>query len=199
VADSWERSRKKKKGYGFIVTTVLVLLFAGVLLVNNSDIFLSKKNRETAKTEIDTGVKKHETETKEAPSAPLKDTVEKSAPVEPPPETPEPAKKIPLNPPPDAEEMLSVDVPSVQCVLAESKPMSIDVSLKLHFKGKKLQQEILFKRDTIKILVKRVFSRKYLAQIVTDSLRAELKKEINGMLKQGQVSDVEFINFTPVE
>jgi flagellar basal body-associated protein FliL len=200
MANSWEDSKKKRSPIGLIALLVIIVIGIGFLIYNNRDIFpagkaVPKTGRAKAKslddrkadipvvpagpTEGNNSNKGDRREQKVSSS----DTVKGKA------EISEDA----------ASAVFSLDLPPILCTLADKQGLSIRVSLKLYFREKELEREILFKRDAIKLIVKKVFAEKHLSDIVVDMLRAELQKEINALLEQGAIIDIEFLDFKPGE
>ncbi len=196
MADSWEQRKGKKRPAGLIVLTGLAIIIISFLICNNLETCTKKKNT------IETGKQDPETKTQEeaGPNTGKKeeDSVKEdkgkdgsSGPV--------PSEQATMKTSDTARALFSVDMPGVVCELADKKGPSIRVSLKLYFKEKELKNEVLFKRDNINLMVKKVFVKKKLSGIVVDALRAELQEEINALLEQGRVVDIEFLDFKPVE
>jgi len=198
MTNSWESRKKEKRPLRLIIFAGIVLLFAGILVLNNFEVFLSKKDtadvdvkaaksereeKKVAEEEVEEQSEEGEKETARA------DTSESGSSKE----DTEPAQEDVVG------KILTLDMPSVKCVLADKKGLYIQVSLKFYFKGKELEKEILFKRDNITLMVKKVFVKKYLSEIVVDELRAELKKEVNALLEHGKIEDVEFLDFKPIK
>lgn len=197
MTDSWEDKKKKKKPIPLIALICLLLVLGGIFIHNNFDTFVKKKEKDVSDVKIireaeqkdktaaleKTGKK---VKKREKIAAKKKPSIAKS-------QTQDSANVLEKSP----GSMFSVHIPSVQCALADKKGLFIHIALKFYFKDEVLNDEILFKRDDIKVMVKKVFMKKQLSEIVVDALRAELKKEVNSLLKQGQIEDVEFLDFRP--
>ena len=204
MADSWEDKKKSRKGIGLIIFLFIVVIVIGFFVFNNfvasdqsSDtvdsvtVEYSEKMEQEEETsewgesgEEEEAVKE-ETEQKESPDAVITEKKPKK----------EIRKKAELS----KESLFSIDLPSVKCVLADKKGLFIQVSLKVYFKDEKLEREILFKRDNIKVVVKKTLFTKSLSEVVAEKLRIELKREINKLLEKGKITDIEFVDFRPVE
>ena len=204
MSDSWENKRKSKRGIGLTITLCIVLVVIGFLVYNNSDLFKEKQKTESIKPE-DSGKAEKEIEASKDLKT-EKDKEEKKG--------EEKGKEIPVfvEPPKTAsseedkegelehskEALFSVDLPAIKCALADEKGFFLQVSLKVYFKEKKLEKEILFKRDNIKVVVIRTLVKKHLSELVVQQLRFELKKEINALLEEGKIEDIEFLDFRPI-
>ncbi len=200
MADSWEDRQKRKKPVSLIFLVIIAIVFVGFLIRNNSNTFI--QNEDTVPEEVPNDVSTPNVDTTKGNDAASSGDGEQEA--------GEAQKKVSQIPKRidtsgnnaaviDAPAVPSVDLPGVICALADKKGLSIRVSLKLYFKEKELEKEILFKREDIKLIVKKVFSTKHLSDIVVDVIRAELLKEINGFIQQGRINDIEFLDFVPIE
>lgn len=205
MADSWEDRRSRKRDVLIPAIIVVFLIIGGFFVYNNIDTFLSKgessKIQSTDKTKsksdvsesddliADSGTYVREKKKNSNSVIPekLKVVEKKNTPVE----KVESVKKT------DKTEY-TVRIPTVECILADKKDLKIQISFKLFCTEKKVKEEILFKRDVIKLAIIKILGKKLLSEIVVESLRKELKNEINTFLKQGKVHDVEFLDFKPV-
>ena len=193
MTDSWEDKKKSKKGIGFIIFLCIAIVFIGFLIFNNFDFFKQKRETESIKVE-DSDKAEKEVEASEDVKPEKEKTVQEE-----PPETASPEEDKESELEPSEESVLSIDLPTIKCALADKKGLFVQVTLKVYFKGKKIEKEILFKRDNIKVIVKRALLKKHLSEVVVEKLRVELKKEINVLLEQGKIEDVEFLDFRPIE
>lgn len=192
MADSWEDKKKSKKAIGLIIFCIAIV-FIGFLIFNNFDFFKQKRETESIKVE-DSDKAEKEVEASEDVKPEKEKTVQEE-----PPETASPEEDKESELEPSEESVLSIDLPTIKCALADKRGLFVQVTLKVYFKGKKLEKEILFKRDNIKVIVKRALLKKHLSEVVVEKLRVELKKEINVLLEQGKIEDVEFLDFRPIE
>jgi len=199
MADSWEDRKKKKSPIGLVVLGCVVIIIIGFVIWNNLDTFTGKKDVRETETPVEVAGQQKE--------APPVDTTEQSDDQN---KKGEGVQKEEVASSDASEKgeresedtepgLLSIELPTVLCVLADKKGLSIRISLKLYFKEKDLEKEVLFKRDNINFIVKKVFIKKHLSDIVVNVLRAELQKEINALLEQGTVIDIEFLDFKPNE
>ena len=96
--------------------------------------------------------------------------------------------------PPGAAE--SVPLEGRTCRLMDKSQPSIRLSLLLSFpENKALKQEILVKRDNLKVMVKKTLATKSMDDLVVDSLRNDLKSGLNSVLESGAITDIEFKEF----
>jgi flagellar basal body-associated protein FliL len=90
----------------------------------------------------------------------------------------------------------SVPLERVVCRLMDKSQPSIRLSLLLSFPtNKALKQEILVKRDNLKVMVKKTLAAKSMDDMVVDSLRRDLKSDLNSVLENGAITDIEFKEF----
>jgi flagellar basal body-associated protein FliL len=212
MAESWEKKRGAKKSISLIVIAGVLLICSGIFFVNNRDLFIIKKQEPPAEKKEQAGTAPltqesapaHETDAalpgarqadkkvltgkndsgKHPPAEVKKDSVINKQAL--------PKKKI------KPDSLFSVALPIVECRLAEKKDLVIRVSLKVFFADKNVEQEVLFKRNDIGVILKKVFKNKQLSDIVVDKLREELRRKINALLEKGTIEDIEFIDFKPV-
>jgi len=97
-----------------------------------------------------------------------------------------------------AVSFLSVEIPDVRCTLADPDTVIIVISLKLLFQGAALEQEVLLKREDLKVMLRKEFAALKLSDIVVDRLRGRLKAAMNTLLEKGSIEDIEFIKFQPL-
>lgn len=96
------------------------------------------------------------------------------------------------------ESMLSLPLEGIHCNLSGADQFFVNVSLKLFFKGVKTQKELLLKREELKVMVKKVMRGKDLSNVFVETLRDELRGEMNKIVENGSIEDIEFIDFKPV-
>jgi flagellar basal body-associated protein FliL len=90
----------------------------------------------------------------------------------------------------------SVPLERITCRLMDKSQPSIRLSLALSFPANgALKQEILVKRDNLKIMVQKTLSAKSLDDMVVDSLRRGLLSCLNSVLENGAITDIEFKEF----
>lgn len=199
MTESWEDKKKSRKGIGLIITLCIMAVVIGFLVFNNFDSFKQKKETESIKL-VDSDKTEWELEaTGEVEQEKDEEGEKEKTDQDKPPETApsEEDKESELEP--SKESVLSIDLPTIKCALADKRGLFVQVSLKVYFKERKLEKEILFKRDNIKVVVKRALLKKHLSEVVVEKLRVELKKEINALLEQGKIEDIEFLDFRPIE
>lgn len=203
MAESWEDKKKSRKNAGLIISLCIAVIIVGFFVFNNRDIFnQSGKDADSVKVEgLDKAGQEKEPSEKGKPEEEEKveEAVAQEESTEPAAPEKEPEKEIEIKKEPAEVSLHSLDLPTVKCALADKKGLFVQVSLKVYFREKKLEKEILFKRDNIKVVVKKVLFKKNLSEVVVEKLRIELKREINNLLEEGKIEDIEFIDFRPVE
>lgn len=210
MSSNWEEKAKSNKNIPLIILLSILLVISIVFVCNNFEIFTTKVEETDVNKKI---------ERKTAQKALKKERIEKK----------KPEKRKKQRPPKKASSrkkesaivdssnnvssnkdaasifkdtsnsLLSVELPTVTCATADKKNLTIKIRLRFYFRGEKLRKEILLKRENLKIMVKRVLKRKKHSEIIADDLRIELVKEINLLLEQGQIENIEFLDFQPVK
>jgi flagellar basal body-associated protein FliL len=89
----------------------------------------------------------------------------------------------------------SVLIPGVDCVILDKKDIRISLSLELFFIADSLQDEILMKREQLKVMVRKVLATKQFDDVKTGALKEEIKSAMNTLLERGAVEDIEFRAF----
>jgi flagellar basal body-associated protein FliL len=178
---SWLDIRKKRNNGYLYILVVLAILGAAIFLHNNRELFFSKSSGPVKKPlETDSVTNKKTTE-----AAAFLET--QNRPVE-------KAKEVPQTPGP-APVVFSVELPDIQCGLLGSREFKVRVSLKLFLAGDANKNEVLEKRENLKVMAQKVFSTKTIDELVVDSLRLETKAEMNRILEKSAIKDVEFKDF----
>lgn len=198
MTDSWETKKdKSKKNITLYFFICLIIIFGVIIFYNNIDFITQSKSDNNENRKIDNQASKNESDTVNpgfSPERELKDTQSLS---------PIPSKIHTKSEPVSKDEsskdsLLYVRLPDVKCSLADKEELIILVSLKLLFYGEKLQKEILFKRDDLTIIVKKILSKRELENIIVNHLRTDFKNEMNVLLKNGRIHDIEFLDFRPL-
>ena len=227
MIESWEKSKGKRKKYtqSIIIGGIVIILIVTVL--NNSDVItdilglltnqIQKKNtglnkvRSEKKSILQTGAIKEENFNSEndtavqkipADSLPVfnvaeseKNSLEEKEYVM----APNTSIEKKINSAYISEKaLLSMRFKDIQCNLFNIKHFFLKISFDIYFKGTDLQDEILLKREDIRIQVKKVFLSKGVSDIVVKPLKREITFEINKVLKKGKIKDIDFIEFMPV-
>jgi flagellar basal body-associated protein FliL len=177
----WLDHHEKRKNYLWLVILIAaVCIAAGIFIRNNSDVLgVSQRQNKETNASVPTAVT--------AP-LPAQSTGLTAAKVEP--KRDEPV----IAPVPGANE--SVPLERVVCRLMDKSQPSIRLSLLLSFPpNKALKQEILVKRDNLKVMVKKTLAAKSMDDMVVDSLRKDLKIDLNSVLENGAITDIEFKEF----
>jgi flagellar basal body-associated protein FliL len=188
---SWlEISKKRNKGYIYVIV-ILAIAGAAIFLHNNRELFFSKSSepKKSLETEAASGKKPLETDSiagKKTPEAAATQETQ-NPPVE-------KAKEVQQTPGP-VPVVFSVEIPDIQCGLRGSREFKVRVSLKLFLAGDANKNEVLEKRENLKVMAQKVFSTKTIDELIVDSLRLETKAAMNRILEKGAISDVEFKDF----
>lgn len=201
MSESWEDKKKSRKKSGLIVFLCIIVIIIGFFVFNNFIVSDQDNGKIESLPVIDTKKIVQGDSSQWGEPVEVEDRVLKNAeqageqPAEPAVPEKEPEKKVekkPANP-----SLQSLDLPRVKCSLADKKGLFVQISLRIYFKKKKLEREILFKRDNIKIVVKKILSKKSLSEVAAEPLRKELIREINNLLEKGKITDIEFLDFRP--
>lgn len=180
MTDSWEKASRKKKYIYYIVFIIAAVIAIGVLIGKNRiTVFHGKDNTEKNQKKPD--AVKYSGEQRKVKKDSTEEGIDKT----------EPDKSGSM--------LHSVNLSPVKCLLADREKIVIKVGLIIYFREEKIKKDILFKRDEISYVVKKVFSGKKLSRLVVDGLRKELAEEINLLLEHGKIVDIEFSDFQPVE
>jgi flagellar basal body-associated protein FliL len=90
----------------------------------------------------------------------------------------------------------SVPLTGITCRLIDKSQPSVRLSLLLVFPANKaLEQEVLIKRDNLKIMVQKTLATKSMDDMVVDALRKDIRSGLNSILENGALSDIEFKEF----
>lgn len=192
MAESWSKSRKKRKKITLVLLLVSAVVVAGIFIYNNHD-FFSQGSPETAHFSVE---KDEPTQQLAPPAADEKPAAEIQSEVQ----VAKPSVKED-SPKPETEraEKYSVTIPPMRCALADRDNLVIRVSLKFLFSEESVRDDILLKREELKVITQKVLSQKTLSDIKVNEIRAELLKAANGILENGKVDDIEFLDFMPIE
>jgi flagellar basal body-associated protein FliL len=227
MADSWTESRKRRKSRGYIILGVGLAAVALIFLQNNYGIFTSLIDHSQKDTVFslaaDSAVGPHPAAEVPAAKAPAGQQPVAAVVARPPAaaesqpqalSAPRPAEPAPLTKPqeqttapaaardtgaPLPVAMQSISITNIRCRLADAQRQEIVVSLRLRFHSRAIEDEVLLKRDEIRVIVQKVFSQKFLQEIQINALRTELKRSVNGLLDNKGIDDVEFEDFRPME
>jgi flagellar basal body-associated protein FliL len=209
----WLSHHGKRKNYLWLAVLIAaVLIAAGIFIRNNSDVLGVSHGQKKEPQATAAPVKLPESapapvREPAAVPAPVKESAPTPAPapvIQPQPKTPVPVKKTPQQQPaapvgtamPASGVNESVPLDRITCRLQDKSQPSIIVSLLLSFPpNSELKQEILVKRDNLKVMVKKTLATKSLDDMVVDSLRRDLKSGLNSVLENGAITDIEFKEF----
>jgi len=210
----WLDHQGKRKNYLWLaILVVAVCVAAGIFIRNNSDVFgVSRRQMKDPVTAAPVPVVAEPEKNEPVLSIPAKAMARvpdpAAAPVESgkipqqarapqaPGKTPAPVQKLPppQAPVPSANEVVPLE--GLTCRLMDRSQPSIRLSLLLSFtENKALKQEILVKRDNLKVMVKKTLATKSMDDLIVDSLRNDLKSGLNSVLENGAITDIEFKEF----
>jgi hypothetical protein len=95
----------------------------------------------------------------------------------------------------DTTRQYQVEIKDIQCKLADREEITVVLSVLFICRDKAAKQEALFKREDLKVLIRKVMSSIKLTEIQVDDLRAAITNIAGEVLGNGAVTDVEFIRF----
>jgi flagellar basal body-associated protein FliL len=191
----WIDRHGKRKNYLWLIIIVLAVCVAAALFIrNNSDVLGMSGSRKNER-------KPPVTVPLQVPTAPMHAPTQPApvAAVKPPAEAvvkplPKPAAAGPAAQ--AARTVESVILDNITCRLMDKSKPSILLSLSLLFpENKALRQEILVKRDNLKVMVKKTLAAKSINDMVVDSLRRDLESGLNSVLENGAITGIEFKEF----
>lgn len=189
--------RSRKKPYGSILILGVVLVAAAVVYIvyrNNAELFAKKPVSSAA------GVQDQEapppvesrpsgTAAPQGRNRPFRDT----AAARPTQKTEVRADSGAASAPPKLRQ--SVTVPDIDCAILGQSTVHVELSLELFFEDDGMRDEILAKREQLKVMVRKVLSTKRFDEIQVEPLRAELRDAMNRILSTGVITDIEFRAF----
>jgi flagellar basal body-associated protein FliL len=192
----WLDHHGKRKNYLWLVILIVALCIgAGIFIRNNSDVLGVSHEQKKEPVATAAPVVPVAPVKQPAPAPQPRPTNPTSAPVQPAakPQQTTVASPLPVPVTPGNE---SVPLVGITCRLVDKSQPSIRLSLLLSFPpNTALKQEILVKRDNLKVMVKKTLSAKSLDDMVVDSLRRDLKSGLNSVLENGAITDIEFKEF----
>jgi len=98
-----------------------------------------------------------------------------------------------------ASPRIFVEFDGINCFLSDKENFSIKLAMKLYLSDERSKKEILFKTNEIKVIIKKVFRKKILSEIVVDTLQIELKNILNSFLQQTMIEEIEILDIYPVK
>jgi len=206
----WERSRRNrgKRLRVFIFTSIPAAILITVLFINNQD-FLRTSTAETGKTKNPVVLQTSNTIEKTAPvkktgenpvintgeknsvalESIIKDISEKFS---------EPESET-ITEKTGAYETKTafpdpVSLSGLECRISDRSDLLIHFDLDISFKDESRRQEILLRRNEIRVITKKVMSNKELSVIKREILEPELKNEISSLFDRGIIKKVTFRN-----
>jgi len=192
----WLNHRARKKNYLWLIIIIAAIgIGAGIFIRNNSEIFVAPdaQKKEPVSSEPP----------KVAPTPAPRSAIPVIAP-ERVPQTPRPpAKASPEKSEAGSRQVAAapnaagaVSLNGITCKLMDKTRPSMRLSLSLVFpKNHELEQEILMKRDDLKIMVQKTLASKSVDEIKRDSLKKDIKSALNPLLENGAITDIEFKEF----
>jgi hypothetical protein len=221
---TWIQIRKKRRRGKVFLVILVCLVIAGIIVRNNRDILLQQfhalgagaPKKQTFKLQTplqspDTAASVQATEPAETssqdntampPPAPAnQNVVSKMA-----------SQKTPLPDGPKAEDFSegpprtvsapapllvqqSVMLEKIPCRIRDRSDLRVIIGLELLFSGDSARQEIMLKREDLKVMVLQVFKGKSLDDMVVESLRPEIKIALNRIITHAPITDIEFRDF----
>jgi len=199
---SWLESRNNRNLRFRLVVPIMVLIAGLIFFYNNREVFFKKQDSRQiiSKSLPVSALPVHRSE---APVAPEKDRTDTTPPkasqslqqpqgVERPKNSISRADGSEL---PTVSERDTVNVSDIPCTLRGREGMRVVLSLELHMNSGTVKKEVLLKRENLKVMVQKVLAAKTLDELIVDSLRAQTKTAMNGILDRGAITDVTFRNF----
>ncbi len=89
----------------------------------------------------------------------------------------------------------SLVLSDVRCKISGRDDLTIYLTVAIFFNNDALYQEILLKRDDLKVMALNVMRRKEYGSIQTEPLRAELKEAMDDLLEAGDLENLEIRDF----
>lgn len=89
----------------------------------------------------------------------------------------------------------SILLPGINCTLLDRGDFTVLVSIEVFFTDDGAREEILTRREELKVMVRSVLSKKTLDQVQTEALRSEIRRSLNTVLGNNPVTDIEFKDF----
>lgn len=94
-----------------------------------------------------------------------------------------------------SDDTINIVLTDIRCKMLSRPDLDVIMVLSLNCSPASAQDEIMLKREDCKILVKKIVGRKVLDEIVIPTLREEMIREMNGLLRDGRIADIEFLDF----
>jgi flagellar basal body-associated protein FliL len=187
------RSRKKTHGRIWIALIVLTGMVAAYIVYrNNTEVFAAKRTPAAAETVAprSSDVRQNGDVVPQGRNRPVRDTGAAARPIETP--APRGDSAVSATPP---RLRRSVVVPDIDCTILDNGGVRVLLSLELFFDDDGLRDEVMAKREQLKVMVRQVLSTKRMDEINVEPLRAELRVAMNRVLTGGALSDIEFRAF----
>lgn len=186
---AWVQRRKRSTRYWLLFFLFLLLVIGTIVIRNNPGVLSGNQSADGRQTHIRAQGAQRASESSVAPQTATSGTpttsVRQTSAVN------EGAKEVPHG----LATRNSVVIPGIGCELADRSDLSVVLSLELFFKSDSLKEEIMLKREQLKVMVRKVLARKNLDEVVVEPLRAEIQREVNALLRGGRVVDIEFRDF----
>ncbi|MBD3421182.1 MAG: hypothetical protein GF398_13785 [Chitinivibrionales bacterium] len=88
-----------------------------------------------------------------------------------------------------------IELNTISCKLLDNAEMTVHLSLFVFYNDTSSRNELLFKREDMKVMVQNVLGRKKMEDVLIKTLRPELIAEVNNVLRESRVIDIEFSDF----
>jgi flagellar basal body-associated protein FliL len=89
----------------------------------------------------------------------------------------------------------TIEIFDVTCKMADREDVSVVVSVKFSCRNESVKQDVLFKREDLKVILKKTLLSLNFSEIQVDALREMLKNSANEMLGSGSITSVELTKF----
>lgn len=190
MSESWlESKNKSRKNVTIVIISTVIVSFIGLIVFNNIETATqSAPKHSSSEQKPQEAVAAHRADS--ATSVKIKETAHKQD------------SLLWINSNKSTiqsrDSAYTVEVENISCAVADAQGLALKISLILYCNTPESEKEVLFKRDDIKVMVKKVFRDKRLSDINVDMLRAQLIQEIDNVVEQGKIKDIEFLDFQPL-
>ncbi|MBD3346951.1 MAG: hypothetical protein GF401_18005 [Chitinivibrionales bacterium] len=183
---SWEKSRNKRRPLWILLTVAGVAIIVGIFIQNNSDLFWETSTKVEEDTEYsDT---EEDSESLEFSHDSIREAIASKV-----------GKPSSGQGQPDMRTESSpertVELNNVKCKIADRPGLAVIISIKLVYNNSQVEDEILFKREDLRVMIYKALADKKLSEILVEKIRPEIIREVNSVLKKGKITDVIFTDF----
>jgi hypothetical protein len=192
--------KNRAKYIKFSVIFAVLLVIAAFFIRNNTDILSFKKpHRESGLgIPVKPAIVKH-TKSEKKHTKIVRKSAAASLPPAPSIAPADMRTREPDEPVPDlAATLIPVEVHDIYCSLSGRDDLTVVISLKFLCRSEDIRQEVLLKREDLKVIVRKVLAPMKLSEIAVEQLRTRIRAEASSLLTKGTVDDVEFTKFQPL-